>query len=390
MDYLGKINNRTEQIFGLLDKTKIASLDGLRGIAILMILNAHVFLVWDYFAGNDNTVYGKDINFMIHTVQAGNIGVELFFVLSGFLIYNSIKNKKPEFFQFMAHRYLRLLPIVLVIVVPMVLVSILNVVLVDQNGSEEKISGLFYLGTVLINNVTFLQIFKAPLFLEWMWVLVYEVYFYILAGILLIVLNNRITKSWPGFFLVSFAVLASQILPGSPIPQTSRFMGFFFGMAVAKLMEEKRVGQCDWYRHLWIVGIIGILILQIYEGSIPFDSIWQQSTAIKNIFFLSAGLCFGLLLLSALTEKNIIDKILSFASLRVIGIISYPFFMFNITIRDMAFSAVLFSGITGLIGMALVWCISFVGCVFISAFLWKHVENCFNPKKKGVVVLRKN
>ncbi|MFH1521320.1 MAG: hypothetical protein ABID61_06765, partial [Candidatus Micrarchaeota archaeon] len=110
---------------------------------------------------------------------------------------------------------------------------------------------------------------------------------------------------------------------------------------------------------------------------------------IKNIFFLSANLCFTLILISALTEKSIINRILTFAPLRIIGIISYPFFLFNVPIRNMAMGVILFSWFDGFGAMIGIYIISLIGCISISIFLWKYVENFFNPKKKGMLVLRR-
>jgi peptidoglycan/LPS O-acetylase OafA/YrhL len=81
----------------------IPALDGVRGIAILTVLLSH-FLMREYFA-DERTFY---------IVQNGWMGVDLFFVLSGFLITGILldSREKPNYWQkFYKNRALRILPL---------------------------------------------------------------------------------------------------------------------------------------------------------------------------------------------------------------------------------------------------------------------------------------
>src|ERR1700733_7570196 len=78
----------------------IPQLDGLRGIAILIVLLAHL----DYLQG---VAFAR-------VLQYGRTGVDLFFVLSGFLITGILLDTKefPGYFKnFYARRALRIWPI---------------------------------------------------------------------------------------------------------------------------------------------------------------------------------------------------------------------------------------------------------------------------------------
>jgi Predicted acyltransferases len=59
---------------------RIAELDGIRGIAILLVL------IWHYFASQAEVHYGSLFFYLRYMSALTWSGVDLFFVLSGFLI----------------------------------------------------------------------------------------------------------------------------------------------------------------------------------------------------------------------------------------------------------------------------------------------------------------
>jgi len=83
-------------------------LDSIRGIAILAVLLFHAF-VWQY----GNFHFGPLAKQFLAATQPGELGVNLFFVLSGFLITGILLDSKsrPYFYRsFYIRRALRILP----------------------------------------------------------------------------------------------------------------------------------------------------------------------------------------------------------------------------------------------------------------------------------------
>src|SRR4051812_36414361 len=81
-------------------------LDGLRGIAILLVLAHH------FFDGANST--NPIATVFLNACRAGWCGVDLFFVLSGFLITGILYDTKqdPNFFKnFYMRRFLRIFPL---------------------------------------------------------------------------------------------------------------------------------------------------------------------------------------------------------------------------------------------------------------------------------------
>ncbi len=97
----------------------IQSLDGLRGLAILLVLTVHLW------RPETRTALGMAIT---RTARAGWTGVDLFFVLSGFLITGLLidSRARPNFLRnFFARRALRILPLyTLFLVVSLVLLPL--------------------------------------------------------------------------------------------------------------------------------------------------------------------------------------------------------------------------------------------------------------------------
>lgn len=85
----------------------IASLDGLRGVAIILVVFFHVALV----SPNSR---GAEISWLGHVRQSGWIGVEMFYALSGFLITGILLQtiRDPQYLRnFYLRRVLRIFPL---------------------------------------------------------------------------------------------------------------------------------------------------------------------------------------------------------------------------------------------------------------------------------------
>ena len=87
-------------------ENRIAHLDGLRGLAILSVIFFHAYSRWNHiepWVAND---------FTKNLFGSGWLGVDLFFIISGFVIYWTL-DKCPGFYQFAVKRWLRLFPAML-------------------------------------------------------------------------------------------------------------------------------------------------------------------------------------------------------------------------------------------------------------------------------------
>lgn len=89
----------------------VGSMEGLRGFAVFLVFLVHyATLVAPWVAGNAVTEQALDA---VHAI--GNAGVDLFFVLSGYLIYGSLIDAPTRFARYFRRRVRRIYPAFLVV-----------------------------------------------------------------------------------------------------------------------------------------------------------------------------------------------------------------------------------------------------------------------------------
>lgn len=160
-----------------------SSLHGLRGLAVLLVVIYHIHRAvitagFGYVPDTSGLVY--------RLLESGCQGVELFFLISGYLIFGSLRNGQGPV-RFLLNRAIRIYPAFLV---PHLLVFCLGPVL-----------GYAWLGTLddplawclhFLSNLLFLPgVFPLPIAQIVAWSLSYEFLFYLLSASGLILWNRR-------------------------------------------------------------------------------------------------------------------------------------------------------------------------------------------------------
>lgn len=182
----------------------------------------------------------------------GVSGVDIFFVISGFIITHVMKNKRPG--PFIRDRLARIYPIYWVCLLPMVLL------LWDGNYAR------------LLSSITlwpFLGGYEGVLFLPPAWTLSYEVLFYTAAAITL----WRPKAIWIIAVLYVAAMIAA-FLTGNPVLS---FLGnpiiieFLFGVALALLFRPEAPQRRSLGAVAIASGVIGLVAFTDPRVGINFD-----------------------------------------------------------------------------------------------------------------------
>jgi peptidoglycan/LPS O-acetylase OafA/YrhL len=163
-------------------RSRLPELDALRGVAVLMVLFFHAF----YFSAGAGQFHGP-IRWFLLATGFGWSGVNLFFVLSGFLITGILLDSRgsPDYYRrFYLRRALRILPAYYGVLLVVLLAARTGVV-------ERHISWPFIaLSVIYLSNVT--GLFGVATQYAVLWSLAVEEHFYLLWPALVRNLSRRL------------------------------------------------------------------------------------------------------------------------------------------------------------------------------------------------------
>jgi peptidoglycan/LPS O-acetylase OafA/YrhL len=181
-------------------KQRISVINALRAFAALAV-------AWGHFVAGQGKWLGLSGKY-------GYLGVDIFFVISGFVIPWSMYRSRyvlRDYGRFMLKRNLRLYPPYLASIAISILAT--NFILVPLF----KIPHMTVTGRDLLLHFTYLNdLFKVKWVNVVYWTLAIEFQWYLLVGLVMPLLASR--KSWPRFVSVTAMVLAYWILPSLPVP----------------------------------------------------------------------------------------------------------------------------------------------------------------------------
>lgn len=289
------------------EDSRVAALDGLRGLAILLVFSMHFtgfYANINYFLDVTSTTYQ-----LINLLRGGHIGVDLFFVISGYLIYLTLSNKPPDI-SFFRRRVYRLLPAHLFICLYIAWVT-------KTTDIHIFFLNIFFLapflnGTHIYNDVTWT--------LSWEWV------FYVAIFIAALVSNRSALKVLALTFVISVAITeVTQHLPSIRPIGMDRFSGFLFGIFLADLVKNKRCWSSKTRSNIFaasaFVGIVGMMATWVGNAQAI------QALPLQGGFFMGTSFCFMVIIHESFIDGGFAKRIFSLTPLRLLGKISYSFYL---------------------------------------------------------------
>ena len=193
------------------DADNLRSMEGLRGFAVALVFLVHyATLAGPWLAGHPAAAH---LASALHSI--GNSGVDLFFVLSGYLIYGSLIEREQPFVPYFGRRVRRLYPAFTVVFVLYVLLSV-------AMPSQSKIPpGAAVAGLYLLENFLMLPgLFPIEPMMVVAWSLSYEVFYYLALPAVIIVVGLRSrSPRWRIVFILALALLFSGLCAwrGGPV-----------------------------------------------------------------------------------------------------------------------------------------------------------------------------
>lgn len=304
---------------------RIKELDGLRAIAVLMVIADHYFS-WVPYSG----------------ARLGWLGVDLFFILSGFLITSillGLREKENYFKTFYARRALRIFPPYYLCLVAYFLISL---ALRKPATPGLWMQYIFYYTSLQIGQPAMLHDgnmlnFGVAMGLAVLWSLsVEEIYYTVWAPVVRFFSVRGVWATVLGMILL--APLLRWHIHTPKFPETFTFYcrmdGLGFGSLIALIHQRERLGNARirpmaaWMRWAWMPLLpVWLAIAFATHGE-------QSSLTFETVGITLADICFASIVFSVIgSSGQPILNPLRWGWLRSIGKISYTLYLVHYPIR---------------------------------------------------------
>lgn len=288
--------------------------------------------------------HGQEAGWLLQVAQAGWLGVDLFFVLSGFLITGILSETRAHehyFRNFLARRFLRIWPlyylslVFLLIIFPLVLPTVppqlismqdkqawfwlygANWLFASENGFSQTSGGFF-------------------------WSLAVEEQFYIIWPFVVYFLKDRVLMR------VSLGLLATSLMSRIVLVNMGVSTGALYTMTFTHL-DGLAVGSClavcmrsaplvvrlfRWLPFVALLAAGGLLAVRVADGNAFF---WSRHMA--TLGYTLAAILFGALLVWIISGKNTfgVDRIFVTRFMRQCGKLSYALYLVHVPVAGVVF-----------------------------------------------------
>ncbi len=295
------------------------NLDGIRGIAALIIVIFHFFTY-------SNSEYLSNLIFYQKATEFGQHGVSLFFVLSGFVITRILittRENADYFSNFYKRRVLRILPLYYLFLFVFYFVLPL---LFGEKVIDFKLQLPFYLYIQNLTEVLNIQASGPGHY----WSLAVEEHFYLLWPLVILLVHPKNIGKLIGIIFLLILVLKYLMLnKGLPINifTFTRIDQIMMGAYLAILELNGFFNRKGALNKMVLIGLstipIGILVYYFSDLFYYLKEIMKYP--LLGLFFFS--LIGGLIILD---EKNIFNRVLAGKILQYLGRISYGIYVWHI------------------------------------------------------------
>jgi len=283
-------------------------MEGLRGFAVSLVFIQHFttqLLLLFHPAGMSRSIAEALSSY-------GNEGVELFFVLSGYLIYGALI-RRPSIWKFMRRRVQRIYPAFLVAFA----IGLAIALIVSHKVPAAAFDAALY----LVANLLLLPgLFPIEPVFAVAWSLSYEMFFYwaIALAVVLFGLNSRSRTTRILVIALGAALLTGLSVARLPYVPV-RMLPFFAGML---LVEIDEIGTSP----LLALGALAAPAVAFFAAPLLRNNLISGAAAAEEwvhtiAFFILCFACFRL--------RNIAAQVFSWAPLRWLGNMSYSYYLLH-------------------------------------------------------------
>lgn len=303
------------------DTAIIPELDGLRGIAIGMVLIFH------YWTMSIPHPFGTFSKIILGSTALFWSGVDLFFVLSGFLIGGiliSHQSSQNYFRTFYMRRFTRIFPIYYMMFFIYLILSHTTIYNLIPSLLQSPIPVWPF--AFFIQNFFLNPDLLQPTWLVPTWSLAVEEQFYLFIPTLLwVVAKKRI----PIILMALIILLVTIQYSSSKIPEfcsPDRYIGLLLGVLTAYIWKTPKLKDFVDKKSSYLYWILMVCFI----GGIAIMAKSKEATAL--IFIWIAIVYMFLLMIVLFRQKSLLNRICRWSWLKRLGVISYGTYLYHIPI----------------------------------------------------------
>ena len=300
---------------------RMLALEGMRGVAALMVFFVHFYALLGLYSRPESWLHSATHFAGI----VGNVGVDIFFVISGFLMYGIVMRKPTPFLKYFARRIRRLYPVFLFVFAVYVVLS--YIAPVESRIPQSPRAALEYLAINLAMLPGMLPM--VPL-IRVAWSLSYEWFYYLILPLSIWGLSLRRWSSAWRIVLVLAACIAQYALCTMHLSVHPRLVMFGAGAVLWELATYYGIS-----RYLGPRGELFAIALVIFAlGWMGFAAKYHLSLALNQAGIPSVNtpllfIAFFALALYSLCYEGMLKRFFSIDWLRWMGNISYSYYLIH-------------------------------------------------------------
>ncbi|HEY3322419.1 MAG TPA: acyltransferase [Planctomycetota bacterium] len=317
---------------------RMPELDGIRGIAILLVL------YWHYCVGQLTPEFGTWTYYLCLAGGSAWSGVDLFFVLSGFLLGGILidNRRAPNLLRvFYVRRFCRIFPVYYVSI------AVFSLAVISVKNLPQWMFGpslpLWTYWLYVQNFWMWFQFSPGPGCMGMTWSLAIEEHFYLVLPWVLIYVRPKMLP-WVLSLLILVAPVLRLIMVQSPQWMIASIMilpcrwdSLFLGVLGAWLVRREEFMR--WAREH--MGVLYGAFLAFLSGVVLLSALHTLPGALGWRAFASLT-CFALfylslILVAVVPEKSLLKRLLSARWLRGTGTIAYGLYLFHQAVAGLCY-----------------------------------------------------
>ena len=360
---------------------RILPMEGMRGLAVGLVFFVHFF---DFFHGYITPDSALHLPFYF-LATIGNLGVDLFFVISDYLIYGILLRRDQTYAKFWKRRVIRIYPVFLTAYVTYIMASF------AWPGFDKMSDPGMATGVWLLLNLLLLPgiLSIRPLIMV-AWSLSYEFFYYLLSPL---VVGGLRLWSWAQrtrVLFVALVYLAGYLVLCLYPDERGRLLMFLAGVF---LFEAKRAGLLDRIPSRWgQAGAVALLSISfwVYFTLTSNPMLWEGVRPLgipENHFPITVPLfsaAFFWLCFESFRPGGLLAWFFSLRPMRYLGNMSYTVYLFHVLALEAvhALAVRVAPPMGNQPGLFLLWCVvGWCAVWLLSTVVFLLVEKPISLKK---------